>query len=88
MNWLIWRFREHTSAGTAEILSLMSEAGADVVGADWRVPIDEVRRRVGSEKAVQGNLDPALCLSDWPVVEEQAERFFRQLVAYPAIFSI
>jgi uroporphyrinogen decarboxylase len=81
--------RAHFGLGTAEILSLMSEAGADVVGADWRVPIDEVRRRVGSEKAVQGNLDPALCLSDWPVVEKQARAILQAAGGLPGhIFNL
>jgi uroporphyrinogen decarboxylase len=50
----------------------MGAAGADVVGVDWRVPIDEARRRVGPHKAVQGNLDPVLCLAPWEVVEPAA----------------
>ena len=48
----------------------MGSAGSDVVGVDWRVPLDEARRRVGSGHALQGNLDPALCLAPWPVVAE------------------
>ena len=48
----------------------MAGAGADVVGVDWRVPLDEARRRVGPGRSVQGNLDPAICLAPWPVVEE------------------
>ena len=55
--------------GTGELLATMGTAGADVVGVDWRVPLDEARRRVGG-CAVQGNLDPALCLAPWPVVED------------------
>jgi uroporphyrinogen decarboxylase len=53
--------------GTGELLSLMGTAGSSVVGIDWRVPLDEARRRVGPGIAVQGNLDPALCLSTWRV---------------------
>jgi uroporphyrinogen decarboxylase len=48
--------------GTGELLDLMARAGSDVVGIDWHVDLDEGRRRVGN-KSVQGNLDPARCLS-------------------------
>jgi uroporphyrinogen decarboxylase len=58
--------------GTGELLALMGSAGSDVVGVDWRVPLDEARRRVGPGHALQGNLDPALCLAPWPVVEAAA----------------
>jgi uroporphyrinogen decarboxylase len=64
--------RIHFGVGTGELLGLLGEAGADVVGADWRVPIDEARRRIGPGKAVQGNLDPVLCLAPWEVVESAA----------------
>jgi uroporphyrinogen decarboxylase len=53
--------------GTGELLPLMATAGTSVVGIDWRVPLDEARRRVGPATAVQGNLDPALCLAGWEV---------------------
>ena len=56
--------------GTGELLSLMATAGSDVVGVDWRVPLDVARQRIGPDHAVQGNLDPALCATSWPVVEE------------------
>ena len=49
--------------GTGELLGLMATAGADVIGVDWRVPLDVARARVGADHAVQGNLDPALCVS-------------------------
>ena len=60
--------------GTGELLSLMATTGADVIGVDWRVPLDVARGRVGSDHAVQGNLDPALCVAPWPVVEEAARQ--------------
>jgi uroporphyrinogen decarboxylase len=50
----------------------MGEAGADVVGVDWRVPLDEAVRRVEPGKALQGNLDPAILLAPWEVVEQRA----------------
>ena len=61
--------RIHFGVGTGELLRLMGEAGADVVGIDFHVPLDEGARRVGAGKAVQGNLDPAVCLAPWEVVE-------------------
>lgn len=57
--------RIHFGVGTGELLGVMAGAGADVVGVDWRVPLDEARQRVGPDVAVQGNLDPALCLAPW-----------------------
>ncbi|MCW2812378.1 MAG: hemE, partial [Friedmanniella sp.] len=52
--------RIHFGVGTSELLGLMGGAGADVVGVDWRLPLAEASRRIGSAYAVQGNLDPAL----------------------------
>ncbi len=57
--------------GTGELLRLMATAGSQVVGIDWRVPLDEARNRMGPGVAVQGNLDPALCLTSWDVVEAE-----------------
>ena len=63
--------RIHFGVGTGELLALMAGAGAEVVGVDWRVPLDEARRRVGPGYALQGNLDPTICLAPWDVVEAQ-----------------
>jgi uroporphyrinogen decarboxylase len=60
--------RIHFGVVTGELLGAMAEAGADVVGVDWRVPLDEARRRVGDGVAVQGNLDPASLMAPWDVV--------------------
>ena len=64
--------RIHFGVGTGELLGLMGEAGADVVGVDWRIPLDEAVRRVEPGKALQGNLDPAVLLAPWGVVQERA----------------
>ena len=66
--------RFHFGVGTGELLGLFAEAGADVVGVDWRVPLDEARRRIGPGRSVQGNLDPAICLAPWDVVERETRR--------------
>ncbi len=64
--------RIHFGVGAGELLGLMGEAGADVVGVDWRVPLDEAVRRVEPGKALQGNLDPAVLLAPWEVIEARA----------------
>jgi uroporphyrinogen decarboxylase len=63
--------RVHFGVGTGELLKLLAAAGADVVGVDWRVPLDVARSRLGPELAVQGNLDPVVCLAPWEVVRER-----------------
>ncbi|MGH8823277.1 MAG: uroporphyrinogen decarboxylase [Jiangellaceae bacterium] len=65
--------RIHFGVGTGELLALMGAAGADVVGVDWRVPLDQAARRVPG-KALQGNLDPAILGAPWPVVEREVRR--------------
>ncbi|RAJ66048.1 uroporphyrinogen decarboxylase [Streptomyces sp. PsTaAH-130] len=65
--------RLHFGVGTGELLGPMGEAGADVVGVDWRVPLDEAVRRVGPGKALQGNLDPTVLFAGKDVVEAKAQ---------------
>ena len=55
--------RIHFGVGTGELLDQMGACGAEVVGVDFRVPLDEARRRVGPGRALQGNLDPAVVLA-------------------------
>ena len=64
--------RIHFGVQTGELLGLLGEAGADVIGVDWRVPLDEAVRRVDPGKALQGNLDPAVLLAPWDVVRARA----------------
>ena len=70
--------RIHFGVGTGELLRQLGEAGADVVGVDWRVGLDEAARRVDVGKALQGNLDPAILLAPWPVIEERVKRVLAQ----------
>ncbi|OPG10438.1 uroporphyrinogen decarboxylase [Microbispora sp. GKU 823] len=81
--------RIHFGVGTGELLGLMGEAGADVVGVDWRVPLDEAALRVGAGKALQGNLDPAILLAPWEVVERRARDVLeRGRVAEGHVFNL
>jgi uroporphyrinogen decarboxylase len=66
--------RIHFGVGTGELLASLRAAGADVVGVDWRVPLDEASRRIGPGVAVQGNLDPALLGAGWDVLEREVRR--------------
>ena len=70
--------RIHFGVGTGELLHDMGAAGADVVGVDFRVPLDEAVRRVGPGKAVQGNLDPTVVFAPLAVVRAQTERVLAQ----------
>jgi uroporphyrinogen decarboxylase len=63
--------RIHFGVGTGELLHDMREAGADVVGVDWRVPLDVAVRRIGPGRAVQGNLDPTLVFAPEAVVRRK-----------------
>lgn len=59
----------HFGVGTAELLGAMGEAGATVVGVDWRTALADAAVRVGPGRALQGNLDPVVLLAGWPAVE-------------------
>ncbi len=70
--------RIHFGVGTGELLPLIGDAGADVVGVDWRVPLDEAARRVGPQRSLQGNLDPAVLLADRATVDREVRRVVEQ----------
>jgi uroporphyrinogen decarboxylase len=62
----------HFGTGTATLLSAMAEAGGDVIGLDWRIPLDRGWAEVGEERGVQGNLDPAVLLAPWERIEAES----------------
>jgi len=70
--------RIHFGVGTGELLPLMASAGADVLGVDWRVPLDAAAERVGPDVALQGNLDPAICLAPPEVAARAAEKVLNE----------
>ena len=80
--------RIHFGVGTGEILDLMGEAGADVVGVDWRVPLSAGIERAGG-RAVQGNLDPTLVFAPTEVMLERARQVLDGGAAAPGhIFNL
>ena len=67
----------------------MADAGPDVVGVDWRVPIDVARQRLGPGVAVQGNLDPAVCLTPWDAIEAKVRDILARNARRPGhIFNL
>jgi len=69
--------RIHFGVNTGELLPVMAAAGADVVGVDWRVPLDAAVDRLPGV-AVQGNLDPAVVFAPWPVVADRVRDVLRR----------
>ena len=63
--------RIHFGTGTANLLEEMKQAGGDVFGIDWRIPIDIAWQKLGYDVAIQGNLDPAVLLADIDCVKSQ-----------------
>lgn len=59
----------HFGVGSGEVLKAMHDIGADVMGVDWRIPLDEASRRLGGAVPLQGNIDPALLGAPWRILE-------------------
>jgi uroporphyrinogen decarboxylase len=64
----------HFGTGTAGLLPLLRDAGGDVIGLDWRIDLGQAWQEVGFDRGIQGNLDPAILLAPWPVVEAGARQ--------------
>jgi len=64
--------RIHFGVATGEILADMATAGVEVMGVDWRVPLDVAVTRIDASQAVQGNLNPTLVFAPWDVLEARA----------------
>jgi uroporphyrinogen decarboxylase len=79
----------HFGTGTAHLLEELAETGGDVIGLDWRVPIERAWELVGPDRGVQGNLDPALLLGPWGRVEAAALRILEAVGGRPGhIFNL
>jgi len=68
----------HFGVDTCHLLNLMSRAGGDVIGVDWRLPLDEAWETIGRDRAIQGNLDPAALLGPDAFIEERAADIIRR----------
>ena len=78
----------HFGTSTAHLLERMAGAGCDVMSVDWRLRLDEAWARIG-DRAIQGNLDPAICLAPWPVVERETRRVLDEAGGRPGhVFNL
>jgi uroporphyrinogen decarboxylase len=73
----------HFGTGTSELLAAMRDAGADVVGVDYRLPLDEANRRLDGSTPLQGNIDPALLAAPWEVLEAHVREVIAAGAAAP-----
>jgi len=81
--------RIHFGVNTGELLGLMADAGADVVGVDYRVPLDVAASRVGPGKALQGNLDPAVTFAPWDAVADRTRQVLADAAELPGhVFNL
>jgi len=79
----------HFGVGTGELLEDISEAGGDVIGLDWRVPLDEGWARVGEGKGVQGNLDPAVLYAPHDFIRERVQQILKRANGRPGhVFNL
>jgi uroporphyrinogen decarboxylase len=78
----------HFGTSTAHLLEEMAGAGSDAVSVDWRLPLDRAWGRIGA-RAIQGNLDPTVCLAPWDVVEREAGRVLAEAGGRPGhVFNL
>jgi uroporphyrinogen decarboxylase len=79
----------HFGTGTATLLADMAEAGGDVVGLDWRIPLDRGWAEVGEARGVQGNLDPAVLLGPWERIDAETRDILRRAGGRPGhVFNL
>lgn len=69
----------HFGTNTAGMLSSFADVSCDVVSVDWRISIDKAWKEINYTKAIQGNLDPALLLSDFSIIRKQVDTIFSSL---------
>jgi uroporphyrinogen decarboxylase len=79
----------HFSTGTSSLLELIAQAGSDLVSLDWRDRIDTAWARIGYDRGVQGNLEPATLLAPFDVVQARSREILKQAGGRPGhIFNL
>jgi uroporphyrinogen decarboxylase len=79
----------HFAVGASHLLELLASAGGEVIGLDWRVPLDEGWRRVGADRGVQGNLDPAALFAPEQKLADRVRDILRRAAGRPGhIFNL
>jgi len=78
----------HFGVETGSLLELMRDAGGDVIGVDWRVPLDQARERIGPGHAVQGNLDPVALFAPLPELRTKVRDVLRRAGGTGHIFNL
>ncbi len=79
----------HFGTGTSTLLDVMAQAGGDVLGVDWRLPLDEAWNRIGPDHAIQGNLDPTLLLGPIKRIQTEAQDILDRAAGRPGhIFNL
>lgn len=77
------------STGTAAYLDEVATCGGDVIGVDWRIPLDMAWEKIGHDRAIQGNLDPVALLTPWPVLKKRVDDVLRRAAGRPGhIFNL
>jgi uroporphyrinogen decarboxylase len=79
----------HFGTDTATLLEAMREAGGDVIGVDWRIPLDRAWERLGPSVAIQGNLDPVALFAPRPELERRVRRILQAAAGRPGhVFNL
>jgi uroporphyrinogen decarboxylase len=79
----------HFATDTAVLLDAMREAGSDVIGVDWRIPLDDAWRRIGFDVGIQGNLDPVALFAPLPEIAQRVDDILRRAGNHPGhIFNL
>ena len=79
----------HFGTGAAALIDDMVEAGGDIISVDWRMDLDDAWAKIGYDRGIQGNLDPAMLLTDWPTIEAGMHDILRRANNRPGhIFNL